>query len=231
MANSFLDFLESMTIAMEADDITSETANEVRSALGGTPSTQTDIDTRRDEEDLQKVDDIFGTEKPEDGPSGDPEKDKAEGSEDIATIDDDNNESDMDTDTNLDSDTNTDLSTDNTEETSIDEPTDSSSNTDLLFTKKNAIRDNLAQLYTIINGDIEILVNSLTNINDSNTIKVLNAVLNHLRNCKDYIYKTLTVNLTSLEYDELLQRYVTLKRVYDICIEMMDRHFKKDSKK
>ena len=31
MANSFLEFLESMSIAIEADDITSQTANEVRS--------------------------------------------------------------------------------------------------------------------------------------------------------------------------------------------------------
>ena len=32
----------------------------------------------------------------------------------------------------------------------------------------------------------------------------------------NYIYKTLTQNLTSIEYDELLRRYITLKRIYDI---------------
>ena len=63
-------------------------------------------------------------------------------------------------------------------------------------------------------------------------VHVFNAVLNHLRNAKDYIYKTLTVNLTTLEYDELLQRYITLKRVYDICIQMLEKQFldsKRDS--
>ena len=223
MANSFLDFLESMAIAMEADDITSQTANEVRTAVGGTPSTQSEADTREDEEDLEKVDDIFGTETPNDDPSGNPEQDKAEGAEDLPPTDEGNNPENPDE--NIEEDPNV----SDTDDTSQEE--DTSPNEDLLFTKKNRIRDNLVQLYTIVSGDIEIIVNSLTNINDMKTIQVMNAVLNHLRNCKSYIYKTLTQNLTSLEYDELLQRYITLKRVYDICIEMMEKHFAKDDKK
>jgi len=245
MANSFLDFLESMTIAMEADDITSQTANEVKSAIGGTPSTQTDADKREDEEDLEKVDDIFGTQKPADGPSGNPEKDKAEGAENLPT----NDEEDLEKVDDIfgSGENGGDPSTDNPEDSGNDDNMEedpgageeddnpdggnNTDNVDLLFTQKNRVRDNLIQLYTIISGDIEILVNSLTNINDQNTINILNVVLNHLRNCKDYIYKTLTQNLTSLEYDELLQRYITLKRVYDICIEMLERHFKNDKGK
>ena len=72
MPRSFLDFLESMTIAMEADDITGETADDVRKTLGGTPSTQ-DAPANDDEpEDLEKVDDIFGFEEPENKPTEDP---------------------------------------------------------------------------------------------------------------------------------------------------------------
>lgn len=227
MANSFLKFLESMSIAMEADDITSQTANEVRSAVGGTPMTQNETTTREEEEDLNKVDDIFGTEAPEDGPAGDPEKDKAEGAEDIGTIDDTDTVDDMPTDDTVEGDPNV---SDEDETTSEEESDDGSQNDDLVFTKKNRIRDNLVQLYTIISGDIEIIVNSLTNINDLKTVQVMNSVINHLRNCKNYIYKTLTQNLTSLDYDELLQRYITLKRVYDICIQMMEKHFEKDKK-
>lgn len=227
MANSFLDFLKSMTIAMEADDITSQTANEVRSAIGGTPSTQVeDPINDREEEDLNKVDDIFGTEAPEDGPSGNPEQDKEEGAEDIATLDEENPE-DSESEGTAEEDPNV----TGDEETPQEEETDETSgNEDLLFTKKNRIRDNMVQLYTIISGNIEIIVNSLTNINDDKTVHVMNNVLNHLRNCKNYIYKTLTQNLTSIEYDELLRRYITLKRIYDICIEMMEKHFKKDKK-
>ena len=223
MANSFLSFLESMTIAMEADDITVQTANEVRSAVGGTPSTQLETNTREEEEDLTKVDDIFGTEAPEDGPSGNPEQDKEEGAEDLGTLDEETPEDTGEEDPNM---TSEDGSSPEEEQ-----PEDgSSSSDDFIFTKKNRIRDNLVQLYTIISGDIEIIVNSLTNINDLKTTQVINSVLNHLRNCKNYIYKTLTQNLASLEYDELLQRYITLKRVYDICIEMMEKHFQKEKK-
>ena len=222
MPSSFLKFLESMSIATEADDITSQTANEVRSAIGGAPSTQSEDDSREDIEDLEKVDDIFGTETPDDGPSGNPEVDKAAGAEELPTLDEDEN-SDMN---NAEEDPN--VSGDN--ELIPEEEDTSAPNEDLVFTKKNRIRDNLAQLYTIVSGDIEIIVNSLTNVNDMKTVQVMNSVINHLRNCKSYIYKTLTQNLNTLEYDELLQRYVTLKRVYDICIEMMERHFQKDKK-
>ena len=227
MANQFLKFLESMSIAMEADDITSQTANEVRSAIGDTSMTQDETTTREDEEDLNKVDDIFGTEAPEDGPSGDPEKDKAEGAEDIGTLDEDNNPVDDVTDSGVEEDPNLSGEDETPAEDELDE---GSQNDDLVFTKKNRIRDNLVQLYTIISGDIEIIVNSLTNVNDLKTAQVMNSVINHLRNCKSYIYKTLTQNLMSLDYDELLQRYITLKRVYDICIEMMEKHFEKDKK-
>ena len=224
MPLSFLKFLESMSIATEADDITAQTSNEVRSALGGeAPSTQTDEENREEIEDLNKVDDIFGTEAPTDGPSGDPEQDKEAGAEELPTLDEPTDGEDQSV----------------TEEEPIEgeipqeeeDLSDDTVNEDLAFTKKNRIRDNLAQLYTIVSGDIEIIVNSLSGVNDRKTIDVMNIVLNHMRNCKNYIYNTLTQNLTSLEYDELLQRYITLKRIYTICIQMMEKHFKKDEKK
>lgn len=225
MANSFLEFLESMSIATEADDITTQTANDVRSAIGGTPSTQSDADTRGDEEDLEKVDDIFGTETPDNAPSAPTADDNMDTP---AEEDDPENTEDMPSGDGETPEGETDPNLEGGEDPTTD---DQSPNDDLVFTKKNRIRDNLVQLYTIITGDIDIVVNSLTNINDSNTIQVMNSVINHLRNCKSYIYKTLTEELMSLEYDELLQRYLTLKRVYDICIEMMEQHFKKEDKK
>ena len=231
MTNPFLKFLDSMTIAMEADDITSQTADEVRKTLGGTPSTQP-TQENEDEEDLEKVDDIFGFEEPENPPAAEP--DQTETPEDPAQPGENPEDAPMDDpagspeegggeeDPNVTGDG----------ETPEEMPEeDTSTNEDLVFTKKNRIRDNLSQLYTIISGNIEVIVNSLTSINDDKTIHVMNMVLSHFRNCKDYIYKTLTVELSSLEYDELLQRYITLKRVYDICIEMMEEHFNLTTKK
>ena len=216
MPNSFLAFLESMTIAMEADDITGQTASDVRNAIGGTPSTQSEPDNavREEEEDIGKVDDIFGTETPDTSPKDEELQENSEDEEIPADNEEDPNVTGSDS---LEDDTSAD---DN-----------SSGDPDLVFTKKNRIRDNLTQLYTIISGNIEILANSLTGINDENLISTLNNVLSHLRNCKRYIYVTLTKDLKSLDYDELLQRYITLKRVYDICIQMMQTQFDKKDKK
>lgn len=237
--------------AMEADDISKEVSNEVRSSLGGAkPSTDTSptgADGAEDEEDLGKVDDIFGTEEAQrkqnaDGPSGDPEQDQqegevqpGEGGADLTGENPDTGEADggdgVDdggeggaTDPNVEPGANDDSGSG---ESGVDDSVDPN----LAFAEKNRIRDNLVQLYAICTGDIETIVNSLSHVDDPMTIQVLNAVLNHLRNCKDYTYKTLTQNLTTLEYDELLQRYITLKRVYDICGEMLKEHFKSDGKK
>lgn len=223
MPRSFIDFLNSMTIAMEADDITDETANEVRSAVGGALTTDNDPVDREDQENLEEVDDIFGLQDANttDGPSGDPEQDSVEGTEDLPPEEGEENPEGAE-DPNV--------TGDNAGEAPPAE--EESPDPDLAFAQKNRIRDNFVQLYNVISNDIEILVNALTNINEIQNVHVFNAVLNHLRNAKDYIYKTLTVNLTTLEYDELLQRYITLKRVYDICIQMLEKQFldsKRDS--
>ena len=66
----------------------------------------------------------------------------------------------------------------------------------------------------------------MNNIDTLETTQIVNSVMNHMRNIKDVLYKTLTQNITKLSYDELLQKYITLKRVYDICNEMVQRYFK-----
>ena len=217
-----LDFLASMQIALEADDITQQTQAEVRSAIGGAIPSATQ--EPNDEENLMQTDNIFDKPPGDDDPAGNPEQDQVEGAEGLPPEEgnpdeenpEDPNAENAQTDPNLTGDQNP------TEgETQSDE--------DLLFAKKNRIRDNLIQLYTIISSDIEILVNSITTINEPSTIRVVNNVLGHLRNSKTFLYKTLTQNLNSLEYDELLQRYVTIRRVYDICIEMLKQYFDENS--
>lgn len=235
--------------AMEADDISKEVSNEVRSSLGGAkPSTDnspTGADDADDVEDLGKVDDIFGTEEAQqkqaaDGPSGDPEQDQQDGApapaegEDLGGENTDTGEADGGGDLEGGDDggaTDPNVEPGANDGSGEDTGLDDSVNPELAFAEKNRIRDNLVQLYAICSGDIETIVNSLNHVDNPITIQVLNAVLNHLRNCKDYTYKTLTQNLANLEYDELLQRYITLKRVYDICGEMLKEHFKSDGKK
>lgn len=230
----FTDFLDSMHIALEADDITQETQAEVRSAIGGALPTDTQ-DSETNNEDLMQVDNIFDKplEESQDDPSGNPEQDQKDGANPSNLGED--SQSDDGTKTNPEGDAGENAQTDpNLSEdpngNNEDGSTGGQNEEDLLFAKKNRIRDNLIQLYTIISSDIEILVNSISTINDRSTIEVVNNVLGHLRNSKSFLYKTLTQNLTQLEYDELLQRYVTVRRVYDICIQMLRKYFDENSK-
>lgn len=248
----FESYLIPNTPAIEAEDISKQVSNEVRSSLGGAkPSTDTSptgADGAEDEEDLGKVDDIFGTEEAQrkqgaDGPSGDPnEAEDGSGEDQSLNPPDDGGMGDSETGGEDLEDGGDDGTGEAPNDPNVDpngeggggegdSGLDESVDPNLAFAEKNRIRDNLVQLYAICNGDIESIVSSLNSVEDTKTIQVLNAVLNHLRNCKDYTYKTLTTNLQTKSYDELLQRYITLKRVYDICGEMLKEHFKSDGNK
>ena len=222
--SSFIDFLESMTIAMEADDITGDTANAVRNITGENTDTAPDSANREDEENLEQVDDIFGTQD-NNQQNNNEQNENASDNEDSEQSDDTSNEGNEDE--SGDGSAEEDPNLENNDDSSSDNPEDKNN-----FTDKNKIRDHLAQLYSIINGDIDIIMNSISNINNSETIAVMNSILNHFRNCKSMIYKTLTKDLTTIDYPELLKRYITLKRVYDISIKMMETYFKevKDDK-
>lgn len=234
---SWLLNIDKFKIAMEAEDITRSTQNAVQQSIGNSVSdseTNSDNDSpdtgkSRPEEDLTKTDDIFGTEEPEntpgDTPSGNPDDDSRP-EEDLSNTDnifgDEDNQDNGETDPNMNND-----STENSIDNNM--PIDST-NLDLAFADKNKIRDNMVQLYNIITGDIDLLTNSINSIDKMETVQVVNAILNHLRNAKDILYKTLTKNITKISYDELLQKYITLKRVYDLSIEMIDTYFKCDNK-
>lgn len=231
MARSLADFLDSMMIAMEADDITQQTQNEVRSAIGGRNLT-TDDDGPVD--DMTNTTDIFNQNN--DDPAGNPEQDNQEGQELNETgpeNPDETEEQNPDENQGEEGGDDAPASDDpnlqeNPEEQQPIGQTDN--NNDPSFAKKNVVRDNMAKLYTIVSGDIENLVSSLSNINDLASIKVVNAAIGHLRNCKEYLYKTLTVGLGDMDYEELLQRYITLKRVYDVATKMLEVHFREDAK-
>lgn len=225
MPKSFADFLDSMRIAMEADDITQQTQDDTRAAMGG-GSMRTDDDGPED--DITRTTDIFN-QNPEDLTGDNPNTDEndpeaqdttgedRQGEGGDQTQDEQTDETAQTEDRNLRNDQSQTVEQSKTEE-------------DPLFAKKNPIRDNLAQLYAIVSGDIEIISSSLNNMNDLPSIKVANAVLRHLRNCKTYIYKTLTEDAPDIEYEELLRRYITLKRIYEVCVKMLEVHFKDEER-
>lgn len=215
-----INFLKNAQIAMEADDITIDTQHELQNQIGETNS----VDNRdeRPQEDLTKTDDIFGTQTPEENDTeneNNPTEDTTDTNiqnqdDEIAT---DEQQTDENTDQNLNS-------ADNAA------PEENNQNS-LLFTDKNKIKKYLVQLYKIISGNISVITDVITTIDNHETISVVNNVLDNLRNCKEIIYTILTEDLTKLSYDELLQKYITLKRVYSISVEMLEKHFSINEKK
>lgn len=223
------EFFKSMLIpAMEADDVTEEAQRGVRTAMNNSTTTQ---DDDRPEEDLSKVDGIFDngpsgnardnpttpgtTDNAEEVPANDqPQEDQNQDQpqEDAQPEDNQEEQTDENTDPNVDQ---------NGEETEQEQEPENA----LLFAKKNHIRDNMIQLYNIVSGDIDILTKAMDFIDHQPTIVVISAIIIHLRDAKNYIFNTLTNEIKTLDYDELLQKYITLKRVYDVCIEMLNKHF------
>lgn len=215
-----INFLKNAQIAMEADDITIDTQRELQNQIGETNS----VDNRdeRPQEDLTKTDDIFGTQTPEENDTGN-ENNPTEDTTDTNTQNQDNEiatdeqQTDENTDQNLNS--------------SDDVAPEENNQNSLLFADKNKIKKYLVQLYKIISGNISVITDVITTIDDHETISVVNNVLDNLRNCKEIIFTILTEELTKLSYDELLQKYITLKRVYSISVEMLERHFSINEKK
>jgi len=60
---------------------------------------------------------------------------------------------------------------------------------------------------------------------------VVNSVMTNLRDCKDVLHKVLTEEMESSSYEELMRKYITVKHIYDISIEMLDKHFSNMQKK
>ena len=215
----FPDFLESMKIlipAIEAEDITREVTNDVNKNVGR----MTNDDTTNQDVENNQVDNTSTN----DQNNQDNNQAQNENNEDTQQQTNDNNTENAEEDPNVsDDENNQDINGDENPETiqSEDKPG---------HLKKNKIRDHIVNLYSIVSGDIELITNSLSLIENSTTIQVLNTVLNHLNNCKTYCYKLLVDEAPKLEYEELLQKYITLKKVYDICGEMLKKHFKSNGK-
>jgi len=190
-------------IALEADDdITGQIQSEVKDVVGSSSTglgRNNNSNDPHDNEDLSNTDNIFG----------DNNADQQDANDDTT-----DNEQD---DTSQEDDV-IDAPVPGEDENNTEE--DVSTDT-LPYLDKSIIRDNLIQLYTIITGDLKIL-QDLTKINNSiNSIKVITMVESHFEHCRSFLYKTITKDITKLEYQELLKIYVTIKKIYDACAEML----------
>ncbi len=215
--------MDGLAIATEADDVTQEVARQ----MGGSRA-PTNQSTDERTEDLTQTDNIFGDahEGDEDAPPPqNPTPDDPETTDEDDPIEDEAQDAPEDAGAD-----DTDPAPEEGEESpegddSIPEAPES------VYSDKNTLKENIIYFLNTLRSDLDELTNSLGNLNDLDSIQVVNSVMTSLRNCKDILHKVLTDEMESSSYEELMRKYITIKRIYDISIEMLDKHFSNAQKK
>ena len=200
-------------IALEADDITGEVKGETAKAVGGdspAPDENNEISTN--------TDDVLGLDNkdngtPEDNQSDDSgedggDQDSPEGESDEPSEGDDNNSEDP-------------LGGDSDTEGQEEEDPESK------FTKnrKEKLRKQFIHLFDVMVDNIELVTSYVPNANDTTTIKTMTNIKDNLMQCKTIIYKTITEEYNDMEYHELLKRYISVNRIYEVSTKIMENYF------
>jgi hypothetical protein len=138
--------------------------------------------------------------------------------DDEPTNDEDNTEEDQ----NLD-DNNLDNPDDNMDDDNNIEEEDEEDTPE--YYDKNKLKENMIYFYNIIMSNISSIMELQGKFNDPNGIDTCNKVLAILEECGKILYDDLTKKMKTASYEDLVKDYITTKRVFDICIEMLSKHF------
>lgn len=217
----FMSILNSMMIAMEAEDITNEVQSETNKAIGK-------ADENRD---ISQTDNIFGDNKKRANSQNESEE-KEENISDNSDDNSDDNSSDVESNED-----NNDLTNDS--ETSMEEiPEEDSSEPSNEIQLKQKLMDNMITMHNIIENNINLLAEFSPEISNHESSKILYNISSNLSDCKNILYKEITENFGNKSYTQLLKSYVAINRVFDLCAEMLSKHFdniellqRKDKKK
>lgn len=225
MTDFFTDIRNLLLPAME-EDITAQTQSIVDNTFGRSSSTPSASGAgSREKDDIGKTDDIFDL---KDSSGGD------DGVDDMGSDPDNSAASDVNDDTGAedeeDSQENADDISNDTDGNGIDDTLeDENGNTTGINLKevyqKNKLRDNMILFYNILCNNINLISDAIGNINEAKSIDVCNRVLENLREVKSHLYRDISDKLKGSSYEDLLRDYIALRRVYDISVEMLDKHF------
>lgn len=87
------------------------------------------------------------------------------------------------------------------------------------------LRDEIDALYHIIQGNIEILGSYTPNSAIKEAQDIYFKAQSHLNHCSEYLYNMLTDEFSVTKYPELLQKYIAIRHVYDLTLNMLNMHF------
>lgn len=195
--------------ALEADDITNEVEDNAAKALGKSPTSNNS--------DNMKTDNIFGDDGEDDNdidaanPESDDDSENLEDNNDVNGDDDNLEDDDLDNDTDSEND-----------DLPDDSPTESADEIE----KRKTLINNMIALYNILSGSIDLLESytSSTELSSDESTTLFN-ILANLTESKNILYKEITNGFTNKTYVELVKTYVGINNVYDLCTEILNKHF------
>lgn len=222
------DFLIGDSPALEADDITERVAQQ----MNGGGQSETAAATGEDrKEDLTQTDNIFDdatdpndgkdTDKTNNQPDNPPQEETQEDTDAADQLDNVTEENPLERNDTPTDDAPTDEG--DTSESGTNEDTAAS-----VFSDKNTLKKNAITLINILGTNIESLSSSLGGLDDLSDIRCCNAVIANLSRTREILMTMVTKEMSTKSYEELMTVYVTAKRIYDVSIEMLNKHFIKD---
>lgn len=212
--NILEDLMKHFIPALEADDITGATQRATQDALGrsGGTSLQKANDAGGNVKENLAATDIIGYDGNDD-----------EESDETPDTTDDTNDSEFDTEDTAEDDS----------ESSEDESAEAESDPEQKSPfDKNRLKNNIILFINILDGNITLLRDCMTNMTNSTSVAIYNEVLSNFTECKDVLYNLVTdTSLDDTPYEEILQTYVAISRVHEIGIKMLKLYAEsKDSK-
>lgn len=208
---------DSLSIATEADDITDDVANQADDISNGDSSDNTgDINT--------DTNDILGTK--DDNSSGNDTSDDTAG-DDPEAVDDGADSSDLNGDDFNDDmgDVPDDDSSDESDPLGGDSPDDQSDENDpFMESRKRKIKKQFMHLYNVIDNSVKLLSAHTPNTTDVKYIQTIGAISDNLLQCKEIIYNLAVSDFQTAEYHELLKKYVSINRIYELSTKSLEKY-------
>lgn len=87
------------------------------------------------------------------------------------------------------------------------------------------LRENMNLFYNNLCSNIELLGNYSPNSIIPEAQEIYFKITSHLNECKKQLFTLLTTEFTITLYPDLLRKYIAIRHVYDICLNMLNNHF------
>lgn len=87
------------------------------------------------------------------------------------------------------------------------------------------LRDSMNYLYDVIRSNLDLLGDYAPNTANPDAQEIYYNIINHLGECKEMLYKQLSAEITVDKYPDFLKKYIAIRHVYDICLNMLNIHF------